>query len=56
MVQCGDHSRKKDFITLFMEILNLEGHQNGITGSRVTETLLNGLNLPIGEASALEGL
>ena len=39
-----------------MEILNLEGHLNCITGSRVTAILLNGWILPIGGASAVEGL
>ena len=36
--------------------LNIEGHLNCITGSRVTAILLDGWNLPIGEASAVEGL
>ena len=38
------------------EILNLEGHPNHITGSRVAAILLNGWILPISEASAVEGL
>ena len=33
-----------------MEILNLKGHQNRITGSRVTAILLNGWILPIGQS------
>ena len=37
-------------------IQNLEGHLNPITGSRVTAVLLNGWILPIGGASAMEGL
>ena len=41
---------------LFREILNLEGHPNRTTGSRVTAVLLNGLILPIGGASVVEGL
>ena len=44
-------SPKKDY-----EILRLEGHLNHITGSRVMAILLNGLILPIGGASAVEGL
>ena len=38
------------------EILNLEGHLNRSTGSRVTALLLNGWILPFGGASAVEGL
>ena len=34
----------------------VEGHQNRITGSRVTAILLNGWILPVGGASAVEGL
>ena len=40
----------------FKEILNLEGHLNCITGSRVTSILMNGWFLPIGGSSAVEGL
>ena len=36
--------------------LYLEGHPNGITGSRVTAILLNEWILPIGGDSAVEGL
>ena len=36
--------------------LNPEGHQNPISGSKVTVILLKGWILPIGEASAGEGL
>ena len=39
-----------------MEILNPEGHPNCITVSKVTAILLNGLILPIGEASEVKGL
>ena len=38
------------------EILNLEGHQNRITGSRVTTIFVNVWILPIGGASKVEGL
>ena len=49
------------FLVLYLiygmgKILNLEGHLNHITGSRVTAILLNGLILLIGGASAVEGL
>ena len=37
-------------------IQNFEGHTNSITGSRVTAILLNWWILPIGGASAVEGL
>ena len=43
-------------VTIFKDILNLEGHPNCITGSRVTAILLNGLILPIDGASSVEGL
>ena len=39
-----------------MEIINLKGHPNCITGSKVTTGLLNRWILPIGGASAVEGL
>ena len=32
-----------------MEILNLKGHQNLITGSRVTTILLKKVNFPVGQ-------
>ena len=41
---------------MFQEILNLKGHQNCIIDSRVTGILLNRWILPIGGASAVEGL
>ena len=37
-------------LTNFLEILNLEGHPNHITGSRVTAILLNVWILPIGHS------
>ena len=39
------------YVTIFKEILNLEGHPNRIAGSKVTVILLNGWILPIGGAS-----
>ena len=53
MVGDGAFIHKIDYITM---ILNLEGHLNSITGSRVTAISLNGRILPIGGASAVEGL
>ena len=55
-VEDGAFSHKIDYITIFLETLNLEGHLNCITGSRLTAILLNGWILPIGGASAVEGL
>ena len=40
----------------FLKILNLKGHSNHFTGSRVTAILLNGWISPIGGASAVDGL
>ena len=50
MVGDGALSHKIDYVP------NLEGHENCITSSRVTEILLNGWILPFGGASAVEGL
>ena len=49
MVGDGAFSHKIDYVTIFLEILNLEGHQNRINGSMAI--LLNGRTLPIGEAA-----
>ena len=56
MVEDGAFSHKIDYVAIFLEILNFEGYQNLITGSRVTFILLNVLILPIDGASAVEGL
>ena len=56
MVGDGAFSHKIDVFNLFLKILNLEGHPNRITGSEVTAILLNRWILPIGGASAVEGL
>ena len=48
----GASSHKIDYVGKFWEILNLEGHQNCITCSRVMAILLNGWTLPIGEAAS----
>ena len=49
MVENGAFSRKIFYITIVLELLNLKGHQNCITGSRVMAILLNGLTLAIRE-------
>ena len=41
MVENGAFIHEIDYVTMFKEILNLEGHQSRITGSRVTAILLN---------------
>ena len=56
MVEDCAFSHKIDYVTIFKEILNLEGHPNRITGLKVTAILLNGWILPIGGASAVKGL
>ena len=56
MVEDGALSHKIDYVTTFNEILNLEGHSNRITGSKVAVILLNGWILPIGGVSAVKGL
>ena len=48
----GASSHEIDYVGKFWEILNLEGHQNCITCSRVMAILLNGWTLPIGEAAS----
>ena len=42
MVEGADFSHKVDYMTIFEEMLNLEGNLNCITGSRVTAILLWG--------------
>ena len=44
------------YFTTCKKILNLEEHPNRITGSKITEILLDGRILPIGEAPAGKGL
>ena len=56
MIEDGAFTHKINYIAHFLRILNLKGHHNCIIGSRVTKVLLNGWILPIGGASALEGL
>ena len=56
MVKDGSFSHKIDYVTIFKEILNLEGHSNRITGSKVAVILLNGWILPIVGVSAVKGL
>ena len=41
MVEDGAFGHKREYVTIVKEILNLEGHPNSNTGSRVTAILLN---------------
>ena len=50
MVRNGAFSYKIDYITHSLEIPNLKGHQNRITGSIVTVIFLNGLIFPLGQS------
>ena len=56
MVEDGAFSHKVDFLKMYLNILNLKGHSNCITGSRLKVILLNEWILPIGGASAVEVL
>ena len=48
----GAFSHKIDYVTVLLKILNPEEHLNRVTGSKVTEILLNGWILPICGASS----
>ena len=56
MLEDGAFSHKIDYVTIFYDILNLEGHPNCTTSSIVMLIFLNRYILPIGGASAVEGL
>ena len=49
-------SYKIDYVVVIKSYLNPEGHQNPMSGSKVTAILLKGWIWPIGEASAGKGL
>ena len=51
-VKNGASIHKKNYIDIFSDILNHEGHQNWYIGSIVTASLLNGWILPNGGASS----
>ena len=55
-VRDSSSSYKIDCVIVMKNFLNPEGHQNPISGSKVTAILLKGGILPIGGASAGEGL
>ena len=56
MVRDSTSSYKIDYVIVITSFLNPEGHQNPISGSKMTTILLKGWILPIGGASAVEGL
>ena len=56
MVADGAFSYKIDYVTIIKETLNLEGHPNPITGSKVSVMMLNGWILPFGGASSVKGV
>ena len=49
-------SYKIDYVVVIKKFLNPEGHQNPVSGLKVTAILLKWRILPIGGASAVEGL
>jgi hypothetical protein len=52
MVEDGAFSHKIDYVPIFLENLNLEGHLNRSIGSKVTAILVNGGILPRGGAAS----
>ena len=57
MIKDSFSSYKIDYVIVTKKnLLNLAGHQNCISGAKVTAILLKGRILPIGGASAMEGL
>ena len=55
-VRDSTSSYKIDYVIVIKTFLNPEGHQNRISGSKVTAILLKGWLLPMGGASAGKGL
>ena len=55
-VSDSSSSYKIDYVIVIKTFLNPEGHQNCISGSKVSAILLKGWSLPIGGASSVEGL
>ena len=56
MVGDSSSSYKIDNVTQVYDILNPEGHQNSITGSKLRAVLLKGLILPVGGVASVKGL
>ena len=55
MVEDFAFSHRIEYVEICYDILNLKGHHNRTTSSRVTAIFLNGLILPIGGGSAING-
>ena len=55
-VRASTSGCKIDYVIVIKNFLNPEGHRNPFCGSKVTAILLEGWILPIGGASAVEGL
>ena len=55
-VRDSTSSYKVDYVIVIKNFLNPEGHQNPISGSKITAMLLKGWILPIGGVSSGEGL
>ena len=55
-VRDSSSSYKIGYVIVIKNFLNPKGNQNPLNGSKVTVILLKGGTLPIGEASAVEGL
>ena len=55
-VRDSSSSYKINYVIVIKNCLNPEGHQNPISGSKVTAILLKGWVWPIGGASAVEGV
>ena len=55
-VRDSSSSYKIDYVIVIKNFLNPERHQNRMSGSKGTAILLKGCILPIGGASAVEGL
>ena len=56
MVRDRSSNYKIDYIIAITNFLNPEGHQNPISGLKITAIFLKGWILPIGGAAAGEGL
>ena len=55
-VRGSSSSYEIDYVIVMKTFLNPKEHQNRISGSKFTAILLKGRILPIGGASAVEGL
>ena len=55
-VRDSSFSYKIDYFIVIKTFLNPEGHQNRISGSKVTAILVKEWILPVGGASSVEGL